>query len=584
MKSKKVQSKFDRKKEKERFIKFLSVFSVIVFLIVPFSYVQASSHREAPLISSDPKADNTDLYVFVSPDKPNTLTLIANVLPFEEPAGGPNFYRFDDNVLYEIKIDNVGDAKAHIIYQFRFKSNIKNPNTFLYNTGTINNIHDATYNYAQSYTLTKVENGVSTELGTNIPVPPDNIGAKSTPNYPNLQSQSVTNVAENTTVFAGQSDDPFFADIGGIFDLLTIRKLPGNMGSGIDGLGGYNVQSLALQIPVSNLTSNKTLPANASDPHAILGIWTTTSRQQTSILRDPSSVTLNENSDTSGNWTQISRLGAPLVNEVVIPLSHKDQWNASSPEKDTQFANYVANPELGKLLKSIYGIAVPPQEDFGLNNQRDDLEAIYLTGIAGINKPENVVPAEELRLNTAIPSSLHPNRLGILGGDLQGFPNGRRLNDDVVDISEQAVAGAAYPLFHKDFKIDPLATKLGDGVNADADLIRPSFPYLALPHDGLSSVPHTTNGENSASTDSNQHAALLDQFNQAKDTFNNKFNTNKDEYNATFQKAQNDINKDSKNAKSTIGRLNQSLAVFNNSLNQARDEFNNIINNLIGQL
>ncbi|MBC7707752.1 DUF4331 domain-containing protein, partial [Polaromonas sp.] len=440
--------------------------------------VLASSHREAPLISGDPKADGTDFYAFVSPDKPDSATVIANYLPFENPSGGPNFYSFDDNVKYDINIDNNGDAQPDITYSYKFTTTRQNEKTFLYNTGPIKSLDDPNWNVRQTYTLTKTTKDGTTTLGENIATPPSNVGPKSTPDYANLQSQAVKDLGNGVTTFAGQSDDPFYADLGGIFDLLSIRKLPGNAGGGSDGLKGFSVQSLALQIPITDLTSTGTKPADAKDPAAVVGLWTTASRKATTVLSSDGTKT------SDGEYVQVSRLGAPLVNEVVVPLAAKDLWNSSIPSGDAQFANGVANPELGTLLKAIYKIKVPPQGDFGSAEQRDDLEAIYLTGIKDLNMPANVVPSEQLRVNLGISSTKNPNRLGVLAKDNQGFPNGRRLADDVVDISEQAVAGAAYPLFHPDFKADPLATQLGDGVNANDKPFRSSFPYLALPDDG----------------------------------------------------------------------------------------------------
>lgn len=462
----------------------------------------ASSHREAPLISGDPKVDATDFYAFVSPDNSNTVTLIANYIPFEEPAGGPNFYSFDDNALYSINVDSDGDAKANIQYQFKFSTNTKNKNTFLYNTGAVNSLTDPNLNVTQTYTLTKVVNGQSTVLGTNIPVAPSNVGPKSTPNYAALQAAAVTTVGGVKT-FVGQSDDPFFAELGGLFDLLTIRKLPGNAGGGVDGLKGYNVHSIAIQVPITDLTADHSKPTTIADPKAVIGTWTTAYRHTTRVLAaNPASST-----DT-GDWVQVSRLGAPLVNEVVVPLGAKDLWNASQPQDDAQFANGVANPELGTLLKALYNVAVPPQGAFGSANQRDDLEAIFLTGIPGLTKSVKATPSEELRLNVAVPVTANPNRMGVLAGDNQGYPNGRRLGDDVVDISIDAVAGAAYPLFHKDFKADPLATKLGDGVDANDVSFRSTFPYLALPHQGFASMPHGASPMMSMS-DGNNGAGMM---------------------------------------------------------------------------
>ena len=331
--------------------------------------------------------------------------------------------------------------------------------------------------------MTRIKNGSSTVLGSNIPTAPSNVGPKSTPNYGNIQAQAVRDLGNGTKVFAGQSDDPFFAELGGLFDLLTIRKLPGNAGGGVDGLKGYNVNSLVIQVPISDLTMDGTRPTDVSNPKSVIGVYTTASRQTTRVLS-------SGNQSSSGSWVQVSRLGAPLVNEVVVPLGAKDLWNGSNPVDDAQFANGVANPELGNLLKALYGVKVPPQGDFGSATQRDDLEAIFLTGIPGLTKSFVAKPSEELRLNVAVPPAANPNNLGVVGGDKAGYPNGRRLADDVTDISIKAVAGAAYPLFHPEFTPDPLAAQLGDGVDSNDVPFRSSFPYLALPFAGFDSMPH----------------------------------------------------------------------------------------------
>lgn len=468
-----------------RLFLFSSIISALLLFIFA-SVMFASSHREAPLISGDPKADGTDLFAFVSPDKPDTVTLIANYLPFEEPAGGPNFYSFDDNVLYEIKIDNNGDALEDVAYQFRFKTTVQNKKTFLYNTGPITSLTDPDWNIRQTYTITRVDNrkqNKTTVLGKDLLMPPVNIGPKSTPNYADLQKAAISNLPNGIKAFAGQSDDPFFVELGGLFDLLTIRVPPGNAGGGVDGLRGYNVQSLALQVPIDQLTRNKSKPTDPTDPASVIGIWTTASRQSVRVLKE------GEEKHT-GHWVQVSRLGAPLVNEVVIPLEDKDVWNSSEPKDDAQFANYVTDPELAVLLNLLYGINVPPQGAFGTATQRDDLIAIFLTGIPGLTNSGVTKPAEELRLNVAIRPTTSPDRLGVLAGDNQGYPNGRRLADDVTDISLRAVAGAAYPLFHPSFTPDPTGLKLGDGVDANDKAFRATFPYLALPTSGFDSVPH----------------------------------------------------------------------------------------------
>ncbi len=440
--------------------------------------VFASSHREAPAISMDPSVDGADLYAFVSPDKPDTVTIIATYNPFEEPVGGPNYFRFADDALYEINIDNVGDAQSHISYQFRFNTKVGNGNTFLYNTGPIDSLDSANWNVKQFYDVTRIENGKATKVGTNLKTPPSNVGAKSTPNYEALSNAAIQDLSDGSKVFAGQADDPFFVDLN-VFDLLSIRKLPGNMGGGVDGLKGYNVQAIALQIPMSKLAKSGAKPSGPTDPSAVIGVWTNAYRQATRVLKPGGT------SEASGDWVEVSRLGAPLVNEVVVPLAAKDLWNYSKPADDAQFLGGVTDPELGKLFNAIYKIKVPPAP-------RDDLVAIFLTGIPGATQPptSTLKPSEELRLNMGVPPSANPNSLGVLANDLAGYPDGRRLADDVTDISLKAVAGAAYPLFHPDFKADPLASQLGDGVDANDVSFRASFPYVAVAHDGTSSVPH----------------------------------------------------------------------------------------------
>jgi hypothetical protein len=431
------------------------------------------------MISEDPAADGTDLYAFVSPDKPDTVTVIASYYPFEEPVGGPNYFKFNDDVLYEIAIDNVGDAQAHILYQFKFKTTVGNGNTFLYNTGPVDNIDSPNLNVKQTYSVTRIVNGQASEVGSNLKVPPVNIGAKSTPNYETLSNAGIASLSDGSNVFAGQSDDPFFVDLN-VFDLLSIRKLPGNMGGGVDGLKGYNVQSIALQIPMDKLAKSGAKPSGPTDPNAVIGVWTNSYRKATRVLK-------GSTLESSGDWVQISRLGAPLVNEVVVPLAAKDLWNYSKPAADAQFLGGVTDPELAKLFKALYNIQVPPAP-------RDDLVAIFLTGIPGATQPptSTLKPSEQLRLNMGVPPSANPNSLGVVGGDLAGYPDGRRLADDVTDISLKAVAGAAYPLFHPDFKADPLAAQLGDGVDTNDVPFRTTFPYVAVAHSGTDSVPHGT--------------------------------------------------------------------------------------------
>src|SRR5712691_1239155 len=305
---------------------------------------RASSHREAPLIGSDPQADHTDVYAFVSPDAPNSVTMIASYIPFEDPAGGPNFFRFGDSVLYEIKIDNNGDGVEDITYQFRFTSQVSNPNTFLYATGPITSLDAATRNMYQTYTVTRVENGRTVFTAGPNRTMYDNIGPASTPNYGGNGSgiyefrQADGSVGR---VFAGQTDDPFFLDLR-VFDLLY----GGNLSEvGNDTLNGFNVNTIALQLPKAMVAKS-----NAPKKNPIIGIWSTVERLRTRVLTDSGTQV------QKGDFAEVSRLGMPLVNEVVIPLEDKDRWNASKPENDGQFLNYVTNPELPKLIKAVYGI------------------------------------------------------------------------------------------------------------------------------------------------------------------------------------------------------------------------------------
>jgi hypothetical protein len=402
----------------------------------------ASSHREAPLISGQPQYDNTDVYAFVSPDKPGTTTVVANWLPFEDPAGGPNFYRFATDARYNVNIDNTGDSQPDLIYRWTFNNHYKNRNTFLYNTGPVRSLDDPNLNFSQTYDLTliKLVDGAQVsqqKIASNVPVAPSNVGKASMPDYGALRAQAIRPLAGGGQVFAGQADDPFFLDLR-VFDLLY----GGNLSEvGNDTLYGYNVQTVALQLPSKLLAPNQ----------PIVGVWSNTERK-----------------NASGGYTRVSRLGMPLVNEVVIPLKDKDKFNASTPWHDAQFAQYVTNPELPKLIQGIYKIPAPA-------TPRNDLVQVFLTGVPGLNKPPNVRPAEMLRLNTSIPPSKDPKRLGVLDGDKAGFPNGRRLTDDIVDASLQVVEGKLLGA-----KIPPL----GDSVNANDKAFGSTFPYVALPWSG----------------------------------------------------------------------------------------------------
>ncbi len=448
----------------------------------------ASSHREAPLISDDPSADNTDLYAFVSPDAPETVTIIANYIPFEDPAGGPNYYKFDPSALYEIHIDNNGDAKDDVVYQFRFKTSVGNGETFLYNTGPIGaDGVSPNLNVKQTYSVTRVVKGSrggghafggqdATVLATDVVVPPANIGPRSNPTYDPYTG--VAEIGNHSKVFAGPRDDPFFVDLGSIFDLGGLRpfnafhvfSLPAAAGQ--DGVRNYNVHTIALQVPKTDLL--KAPMANGT-----VGVYASASRPQLRILRKGSS-------DSAGPLVQVSRLGNPLVNEVIIPIGKKDYWNASDPSDDAQFADRYLKPELTGLINFLY----PPLPDAQTDN-RTDLVAVLLTGVPTLNFTGDT-KADLLRLNTAIPPAASPKRLGALEGDFQGFPNGRRLTDDVADIEIRALACGYGPVLQAALGLCNLTPNntLGDGVDANEQGFLSKFPYVAAPNQGYDHTGH----------------------------------------------------------------------------------------------
>ena len=453
-----------------------------------------SSHREAPEISKDPVADNTDTYAFVSPDQPDTVTIITNYIPLENPAGGPNFFEFGDDVLYSIYIDNDGDARPDITYQFRFDSQLRNPNTFLYNTGPINSLDDPNWNKRQFYDVTKVISSTirpyPTLIGDSLASPPCNIGPRSTPSYATLAQAAVHTLPTGETVFAGQRNDGFFVDLGAIFDLGDLRPfqnlhlIPSAAAASVDPLATLNVHTIAMQIPIKNLTKDGAKPTDATSSKSVLGIWGAASRQSVQIIDG-----FDDSRRGIGPWAQVSRLGNPLFNEVVVPLGKKDLWNATPPAADAAFAQYVKQPELAKLLPVLYPGVFPNLAK--LTADRADLVAILLTGIPpgvvpGFQNFTGNTPADMLRLNVAIPPAAKPSPLGLLGGDVAGFPNGRRVFDDVVTIELRAIAGATYPLVNPSYKPDGAASVISEQLTPAANRYQSTFPYLGLPHDGFS--------------------------------------------------------------------------------------------------
>jgi hypothetical protein len=454
---------------------------------------QAASHSEAPLISMDRYADNTDTYAFRSTEtgRDGFVTLIGNWIPFQEPSGGPHYYLFDDTVLYEIKIDNTGDGLEDITYQFQFTTQRVNTNTVLGHStvnqdGVISNLTDIDYNIYQVYSVARVERLGRRRriLASGLRTPPNNVGPRVTPNYEtNLGQPAVYNLPGGGRVFAGQRDEGFYIDVGGVFDGINLRSI-GSSG-GVDSTKGFNVSAIAIEVPIQELTRTRAIPSGPTASDAVIGVWATSNRRSTTVLNPDGTRTME------GPYRQISRLGNPLVNEVVIPLGLKDAFNALSPQFDAVAAPAVLDPELPKIMRLLFGITIPPAP-------RNDLVAIFATGIPvnPITGPNYTTflsdgqPHEYLRLNVAIPPTpaAMRSRLGLLGGDVAGFPNGRRVGDDVTDIALRAVAGGTP--FTPATNIPPNNT-LGDGVSVNDVPFLERFPYLAPPNAG--NTPRTSN-------------------------------------------------------------------------------------------
>jgi Domain of unknown function (DUF4331) len=450
-----------------------------------------SSHREAPATSKDPVADNTDTYAFVSPDQPDTVTLIANFLPFEAPFGGPNFFEFADDVAYFIYVDSDGDGVAEVTYEFNFQTRVGNPNTFLYNTGPIDSISSPNWNRKQFYSVTRTTGRGSHVLASDLACPPCNIGPASTPNYGALAAEAVHSLGSRRKVFAGQRLEGFYIDLGAVFDLGDLRPFEklhiGGMANsmGVNSTNEFGVHSIAIQVPKQELARSFSWQ-DWRHRDSVIGVWAAASRSKASI-REPGGVT-----GGFGPLVQVSRLGNPLFNEVIVPMGKKDLWNSLTPAADGQFLSYVQHPELAQLLPVLYPGVFPNLAK--LTGSRDDLVAILLTGI-----PSGIVPgfqnftgrtyADELRLNLSIAPASNPNPLGVIGGDLAGFPNGRRVFDDVTSVALRAVAGATYPLVNKGYTPDAAASLLTDGLTSANTSYLSQFPYLGTPQSGYNTAP-----------------------------------------------------------------------------------------------
>jgi Domain of unknown function (DUF4331) len=462
-------------------MKRLSLLAALLALAVAVPLSIGSSHREAPNILKDPTADNTDVWAFTAPDSTGSLTVVANWIPLADPAGGPNFYPLDENARYYVKIDNTGDGYEDVAYRWDFDTKFRNPNSFLYATPGVTSVNDQKLNLVQTYDLYKetYRNRKlvgSKRIADNAPVVPDNVGPKTIPNFAQVEAGGVTPLKGGGKTIVTPADDAFFVDLGAIFDGINIDKPGrpniglGNQGGGKDDVAGYNTKSFVLQVPEREVTRDGKQVSDMKSGNAVVGVWSTTERKRGSVLTSRSMGRKH-----GKGWVQVSRLGNPLINEVIVPIGKKDKFNATSPADDAKnFGQFALNPEPARILNALFGLGI--QE-----NNRTDIVQALLTGVPGLTQiGKNPAAADTLKLNLGVAPSAKPNRFGVLAGDLAGFPNGRRLADDVVDIELRVIAGALLS--------PPMNVPLGDGVDQNDKSFRSQFPYVGLANDGFNST------------------------------------------------------------------------------------------------
>jgi hypothetical protein len=452
-------------------MKKLTIAAVLLAAAIAVPLGIGSSHREAPNIMLDPTADNTDTYAFTANDAPDALTVVANWVPELNPANGPNFFRFDDKARYYISIDNTGDGKADIRYRFTFTTTF-NQNSFRYADPGVESFDDPRLFQKARYTVIREEHTDGRMTGertiaTGLPVAPSNTGPKTFPDYNRVANEAIQTVG-STKFFAGQRNDPFFIDLGAVFDNLNVRLGTGNTGGGVDSQSGTVIQTITMQIPEAEATRDGQPVSGPDAANATVGVWASTERRKLEVTN----AKFDNNARSRGSWVQASRLGTPLINELFVPTGFKDQYNRTRPDvDDDRFKRFLLTPEFAKNINDLApgGLGAPESD-------RTDLVQALFTGLPGLNQigGENR-PADTLKLNMGVPPSQTPNRFGVIGGDNAGFPNGRRLEDDVVDIYVQLAAG-----FMKGNR-----QPLGDGVDQDDVAFLDTFPYQAAPTSGF---------------------------------------------------------------------------------------------------
>jgi hypothetical protein len=449
-----------------------ALLAALVAVALAATLGSGSSHREAPLTSLDPTADDTDLYAFTAADAPGAITVVANWLPFEDPGGGPNFYKFDPRARYYVNVDNTGDGNYDVRYRFTFRTLPPNSAGAGYPVALppIESLDDPKLERQKMTVVREVYGGrgrlrASRVVGRGLPVAPSNIGPKTMPNYEALAAQAISPL-DGGRVFAGQRDDPFFIPLDRIFDTVNLEGAgTGNEGGGIDTLAGYGVQSIVLQVPEARVTRGGTAVDAASAPNAVVGVWASTERRRLQVTNNGSG---RARPERRSRYVQVSRLGNPLINELVIPLSLKDKFNRTQPSGDLRnFGRYVLEPFPAAALNLLFGLGIKTTD-------RTDIVQALLTGIPGVTQiGRNPAAADTLKLNLGVPPATAENRFGVIGGDSAGFPNGRRLADDVVDITLRVVGGYLVPADQGGKKLP-----LGDGVDRNDQDFSTAFPYV----------------------------------------------------------------------------------------------------------